>query len=310
MNLDGRTLRIVLITIVITAFIVIVLLALAAWRGFRIVIDTTINNIVNTVEKQCLDDQINYRGRVFVPSSPHRYNHRLATILWDVAGAVSSSNCKEIEIPPPFNRQHLFVASDGDGPRMFGQAFWSEGEHKKNYCCLVFSGTYSSSQWNNNLNLNLSSAAHLNGAHTDAQVHSGFVKTYDSIRDEVWDWLEENRWRFRWVIVTGRSLGGAISTLCAYDLARELKRRNIGLIHYTFASPRVGNPVFADDFNQKVPQSMRIYNTEDLVVDLPPPVWRSNTYKHVGRPRNNRPFTSNQGDLVFNHIEAYRELPA
>jgi len=55
-------------------------------------------------------------------------------------------------------------------------------------------------------------------------VHSGFLSAYDSIKVKVLnlvdtltaDASEEHPWQ---IFVTGHSLGGALATLCAYDLA-------------------------------------------------------------------------------------------
>lgn len=48
--------------------------------------------------------------------------------------------------------------------------------------------------------------------------------------------------------MTGHSLGGALSTLCAFDCARRPWRRapRPHLVHYNYGSPRVGNKAFAD----------------------------------------------------------------
>lgn len=55
-------------------------------------------------------------------------------------------------------------------------------------------------------------------------VHSGFLNAYDSVRQKVFSLVDaltasatpEAPWR---VYVCGHSLGGALATLCAYELA-------------------------------------------------------------------------------------------
>lgn len=57
-------------------------------------------------------------------------------------------------------------------------------------------------------------------------VHKGFLDAYDSVRRTVFTLLDEitgsndkdGQWR---VIVTGHSLGGALATLAAYELAER-----------------------------------------------------------------------------------------
>ena len=72
-------------------------------------------------------------------------------------------------------------------------------------------------------------------------------------------------------LVLGHSLGGALATLAAAELAIV----NPGgvqskVVIYTFASPRVGLLDFAASFNDAVPTSFRIWNTLDIVPQLPP----------------------------------------
>lgn len=78
------------------------------------------------------------------------------------------------------------------------------------------------------------------------------------------------------VYVTGHSLGGALATIAAMDIAAKDKLKNT-ISLYTFASPRVGNNTFADKFNEFVSQEklkgFRFANSEDIVPTLPFPVW-------------------------------------
>ena len=55
------------------------------------------------------------------------------------------------------------------------------------------------------------------------------------------------------VALAGHSLGGALATLAAYDLATELGLTHLQCI--TFGAPRVGNSVFVADFNRHVPDT-------------------------------------------------------
>jgi hypothetical protein len=115
------------------------------------------------------------------------------------------------------------------------------------------------------------------------------------------------------VIVTGHSLGGALATLAAADLAIS----GIAVKMYNFASPRTGSPAFAERFNQQIPVAWRAVNTEDLVATVPlstPNLEPGKSahgllgvliglapkldFEHVGTPVS---FTSFHGSITANH---------
>ena len=75
--------------------------------------------------------------------------------------------------------------------------------------------------------------------------------------------------------ICGHSLGGALVTLLALDVAANTKFKDPMV--YSYASPRTGDPSFASTYNQVVKNSFRIANRVDLVPMLPlPPL-----YQHV-----------------------------
>ncbi len=82
--------------------------------------------------------------------------------------------------------------------------------------------------------------------------------------------------------ITGHSLGAALSTLFALDVA--LSRPEIAASHVNFASPRVGNATFVEFYQQQAAQrddarrTLRVQNVLDWVPDLPP---QDCGYRHV-----------------------------
>ena len=75
--------------------------------------------------------------------------------------------------------------------------------------------------------------------------------------------------------ICGHSLGGALATLLALDVAANTTFKTPTV--FTYASPRTGDPTFAGKYNQVVPNTFRIVNRTDLVPRLPfPPL-----YEHV-----------------------------
>lgn len=76
------------------------------------------------------------------------------------------------------------------------------------------------------------------------------------------------------VTICGHSLGGALATLLALDVAVNT---NFTPTVYTYASPRTGDPQFASAYNHAVPNTTRLASRLDLVPKLPlPPL-----YEHV-----------------------------
>jgi hypothetical protein len=74
--------------------------------------------------------------------------------------------------------------------------------------------------------------------------------------------------RQRDTVVTGHSLGGALTTL--FVMENDSKRKFDIITLCTFASPRVGNMQFVHLFNKLPVNSWRIVNTRDVVPKLPP----------------------------------------
>lgn len=70
--------------------------------------------------------------------------------------------------------------------------------------------------------------------------------------------------------VAGHSLGGALATLCAFDIASAIKEAGaladdgtpIDVCCYTFGAPRTGNRAFRNEFNALVPNCWGIINDQ------------------------------------------------
>lgn len=80
------------------------------------------------------------------------------------------------------------------------------------------------------------------------------------------------------VTICGHSLGGALATLLALDVAANTVFTHPNV--YTYASPRTGDSLFASTYDQVVTNSYRIANRLDIVPALPPPL----DYEHVLNP--------------------------
>lgn len=104
------------------------------------------------------------------------------------------------------------------------------------------------------------------------QTHKGFTDIYMSARDQVHALLGQLP-PDKPLFITGHSLGGALATLAALDIARNTPF--IAPVVYTFGAPRVGDPKFVQAYNYSVSAHWRFQNEFDIVPHLPPLVYQS-----------------------------------
>ena len=91
-------------------------------------------------------------------------------------------------------------------------------------------------------------------------------------RKSLWSFLQANVSDKKPLTITGHSLGGNLASVYASRLWKRFKdaghqKDNINVI--TFAAPAAGNESFANDFNTKFPNSLRIENINDIVPKFP-----------------------------------------
>ncbi|DBA92558.1 TPA: hypothetical protein ACH3X1_002782 [Trebouxia sp. C0004] len=70
------------------------------------------------------------------------------------------------------------------------------------------------------------------------------------------------------ILIAGHSLGGALATLAAYDIRKQLQangKQDVEVMCYSFGAPRTGNHAFAADYNRVVPNTWSIINGQDVV---------------------------------------------
>lgn len=171
---------------------------------------------------------------------------------------------------------------------------------------VVFRGTQSLEDW-------LSNVSFPQVDHPWGAVEKGFDELYVQCSGDVRTFAQKaggNR-----VVVTGHSLGGALSTLATADLVLAGAAASPAL--YNFASPRVGDRRFAAEMNRRVQACWRVANTEDIVTTVPiaTPILEGHAmkptplgillnaahrldYEHVG---NAVAFTVHNGSIVGNH---------
>ncbi|CAK65397.1 unnamed protein product (macronuclear) [Paramecium tetraurelia] len=100
------------------------------------------------------------------------------------------------------------------------------------------------------------------------QVHEGFLAAYSSLKIHLDGLLGEYRVKYPYAKfhVTGHSLGGAMATLFASELAMT----GVKVTLVTVGAPRVGDTDFYDWFTKLQVTHTRLTNKKDIAPHLPP----------------------------------------
>lgn len=130
------------------------------------------------------------------------------------------------------------------------------------------------------------------------KVHQGFLELYQSLAQQVQEAAKTLNPALP-CYITGHSLGGALATLAALDLALQFPKLKSRIQLYTYASPRVGNPDFATQHSHLLPNCYRVVNLGDTVPLTPPFEVYGSQYSHVGQMWS---FLANTGDITRNHM--------
>ena len=231
-----------------------------------------------------------------------KFSTDLARYLLPIAFNVELSNCSNLPIPP---LPHFDVdvqingKSFGGRSRMFAHFYHSKS---LGVTIISFSGTWFLDEWVKVFDAKQTAPTKLNSyAKTPSMlIHTGFYQIYLSVQTEIQSLLKKYHLANDVLYLTGHSLGGALSTICASDLYAMKP------VLYTFASPRVFNIQGATFINDNIAIKHRIFNTEDIFTTLPPPENSFGTkyglYEHV-QPAEM--FTTNIESVPDNHTLAY-----
>jgi len=104
------------------------------------------------------------------------------------------------------------------------------------------------------------------------QVHKGFLRAYKSVREEIFEIINEHKLP---VQLVGHSLGGALAVLCAIDLYENLTR---DFCCCNFGTPKIGDKKFKKSFIDRQIKIKRFFNIKDPIPCYP----FSRKFKHVG----------------------------
>lgn len=166
---------------------------------------------------------------------------------------------------------------------------------RDNIIFIVFTGTSNGCMASLDLDYLQTDLTSLNNYIPGLRGHKGVYQAYQSVRQRIINTLKS--FNSPQIVITGHSLGGSLSTLCALDLS------SLNPIHYSFAAPLLFNSIGCDVFNKVVPHSYRIVNLSDMVTLFPLPIMPSgDIYCHVGTLA---PFQRNLQEYHRNHSLAY-----
>ncbi len=143
---------------------------------------------------------------------------------------------------------------------------------KDNVFYIWFHGSNSTWDWITNF-LYPKKIVPYNNINPLIRVHRGYINRYKLVRNLLHD-------RFTYsncnkVIVTGYSMGGGLTPICAVDMQYNF---NIPVESYAFEPPRVGNYYFKKSVEHRVDCHYTTYGN-DIVTKIPPKLF---LFKHIG----------------------------
>ena len=225
------------------------------------------------------------------------YNHKNAKALLFISQSTTKwCVCKGFEPPfvPKFNMIAAFKMND-KGTYVKNTLFFYS--NSLNMMVISFAGSKNIEDWITDLDY--SSRKPTFTSNERVKAHSGYLSMYEGVRDNIKQIIDDTCDEKTLVVITGHSLGAGLATICFYDFVENNIVKNRLL--YVFASPRIGNPEFAEKITA-TNNSYRITNMEDVITSVPLPVMWDNLYAHIGKMI---PFSINLGNVSRNHGDAY-----
>ncbi|MGL5061920.1 MAG: lipase family protein [Microcoleus sp.] len=177
----------------------------------------------------------------------------------------------------------------------------------KKHNIIVFRGTQRTIEWVLNINAVYATEKSKVFSQSYGTIHPGFSTIYSNIAEQTIEIAKKLNPSVP-CYLSGHSLGAAIATLSAIDIAVKVPRLKKQVQLYTYASPRVGDPVFAREHNRIIPNSYRVVNLADAITLVPFTVLFKTEYVHVGEEWS---FLAQNGDVMPNHVvDTYRSAIA
>ncbi len=168
----------------------------------------------------------------------------------------------------------------------------------RNHNIIVFRGTQRTIEWVLNINAVYATNDRKVASQSYGAIHPGFSTIYSNIATQTLEAAKKLNPSVP-CYLSGHSLGAAIATLAAIDIAVNIPQLQKQVQLYSYASPRVGDRVFAREHNRVVPNSYRVVNLADAITLVPFTVFFKTEYVHVGEEWA---FLAQNGDVMPNHV--------
>lgn len=133
---------------------------------------------------------------------------------------------------------------------------------------VVFRGSSSILNWLDDFEIQ--KVPYISYPECNCTVHKGFYYATQHLKNATQDAVFRliNTYNYNTVIVTGHSLGAAISQLIGMELARYIRSPII----YNFGQPRIGDKIYAGFVNTQIIEMYRFTHNHDIVPRVPPRV--------------------------------------
>lgn len=249
----------------------------------------------------------------------HEYNYNDCRTLLQLSLMVTSTNYLDEPLNPPnwlqdtklvYNQCPVFVRSPErtaidnkntsssmkNNPTLLGHVLYNS---RTNILIIIFTGTINICMVYADIRHSQDEINGISNYHQGMKAHHGIYAAYMSVRDQLIQTIQKYLGLNPQIIITGHSLGGGLSQICALDLAFY------NPIHYSFGSPLIFNESSSTMFDKIVKYSYRISNFSDIITCSPFPVMpNGDIFLHVGNPIC---FQRNLGTLPSNHTIAYAQ---
>jgi len=190
----------------------------------------------------------------------------LSGAAYCTSSSISAWSCKQCNSVPGFTPLKVFnIGKNLQG--FYGRL--SDGTN-----LISFRGTDDVEDWITNLDI-LKVAPY--PEYPSAHVHQGFYDAYLKFQDGILGALKESGGSDP-VIVTGHSLGGAMATICAFDL-QFYQKKTVKAV-WTFGEPRGGDSGFSGVYGNTIATHWRVVHHRDIVPHVP---LQAQGFYHVAR---------------------------